>query len=101
MSKSRYPWDQWFDGGTHVLRRGQDFEITTGQMYKQVICRAYDRKLLVDMRRGYDVLVVRARPKLELPANDTDSLQGGEAATHVPVKHAIDGSNPSPAAEVA
>jgi hypothetical protein len=40
--KSKYPWDEWFDGDIWVLEQGEDFTISLPNM-RSVIYGAADR----------------------------------------------------------
>ena len=44
-SSRKYPWDEWFDGQTRLLRRGEDFELNTDTFRANMTGAAVRRRL--------------------------------------------------------
>lgn len=45
--KPKYPWDEWMDGATWLIKEGEDFSISTASMLRSLHVRAW--------RHGYFV----------------------------------------------
>lgn len=61
--REKYPWDEWFDGREHVIRRGVDFDFTPFKFTRQIRVKARNSGLYVSVRADEvnpDVLTVRA-----------------------------------------
>jgi hypothetical protein len=59
-SGSKYDWDSWFDGGTWVLERGDDFETEVDTFQTTVLIRARKRGVKVLTKKvGGNRLAIR------------------------------------------
>jgi hypothetical protein len=59
-SGSKYDWDQWFDGGTWILVRKEDFQTEVDTFQTTVLIRARKRGVKVLTKKvGADRLAIR------------------------------------------
>lgn len=40
---AKYPWDEWFDGRTHVLVQGEDYDADGPKSFRSTVYSAADR----------------------------------------------------------
>ena len=64
-SVSKYPWDEWFDGKTRILVRGEDFTVTPASIRNTISVNAFRRRTGVRTRilDGNRVLVQALQPQ--------------------------------------
>ena len=58
----KYPWEWWLDGEVHVLRRGEDFQVSAAsfQSYAHNVAGRYGTSVAV--RRLGDVVLLQGGP---------------------------------------
>ena len=74
-SKSKYPWDEWFDGKMRKLQHGVDYELETRNMQRGILKKARQRNVRIRTAVEDDVIYLqriegvptgqRGRPKKE------------------------------------
>lgn len=69
MKRPRHPWAQWFNGATHIIERGKDFDLPPDKMRAQIFSRAADRGVCVHAHVEGDRVALRscgAHPRYDL-----------------------------------
>lgn len=56
---SKYPWEEWADGGVWLLRRGEDFDCLARNMRAQAAVYAYRNNLTLTSHVHEDELEVQ------------------------------------------
>jgi len=46
----RYPWDEWLDGKTRILTRGEDFDSSVAAVRNSIYIKGYRRNVKVRIR---------------------------------------------------
>ncbi len=59
----KYPWDEWLDGSTWRITRGQDFDVEPSSMRKGASQAASRRGLRAQTQIEDDSVIFRATPK--------------------------------------
>jgi hypothetical protein len=49
-SRSRYPWDEWMDGGIWEVKRGEDFQVSEKSMASTLYAQARAKNQRVSVR---------------------------------------------------
>jgi len=59
---SKYPWDEWLDGGVWAIKRGEDFDVSVATFRSTAYTTANRRHLNLTSRVDGDTVLLQARP---------------------------------------